>query len=263
MQVSLAESELRHQSSVTERTHPTHPTIGDRGQGRAEVGLLEQRLLGAGIIGSMPDSASDPLEVVRLGYDKLSTRYRSDDADPKEYRIWAGELLAALHPGSSVLDLGCGCGNPIARRLVQGGHQVTGIDISERQIERAHTLVPDATFLVADMTRHIFESSSFDAVVALYSLIHVPLAVQPSVIEQVSNCLVDGGILLATVGWEAWTGSDSDWLGGSVEMWWSQADQATYVAWLENAGLEVVQSTYVQDGESRHALIWARRRRRI
>jgi len=209
----------------------------------------------------MPDSASDPLEVVRLGYDQLSATYRPDDADPAEYRVWTGKLLAALQPGSNVLDLGCGCGIPVAKRLVHEGHRVTGIDISERQIERARTLVPGASFLVGDMTRRILEPASFDAVVALYSLIHVPLGVQPSVIEQVSNCLVDGGLLLATVGWEAWTGSDSDWLGGGIEMWWSQTDQATYRTWLEAAGLDVVEGSFVPDGESGHALIWARRRR--
>ena len=80
-------------------------------------------MLAAGIIGTMPDSASDPVEVVRLGYDQLSTRYRPDDADPKEYRVWTGVLLAALQPGSSVLDLGCGCGVPVARRLVEEGRQ--------------------------------------------------------------------------------------------------------------------------------------------
>ena len=210
----------------------------------------------------MPDPAPDPLEVVRLGYDRLSARYRPDGADPNEYRVWTGELLAALQPGSSVLDLGCGCGVPVARRLVEGGHQVTGIDISEQQIERARILVPGATFVVADMTRPFFEPASFDAVIALYSLIHVPLAVQPSVIEQVSDSLVDGGLLLATVGWEAWTGSDSDWLGGGVEMWWSQTDQANYRSWLEAAGLEVTRGSFVPDGESGHALFWARRRDR-
>ena len=217
----------------------------------------------AGIIGSMPDSPADPLEVVRVGFDQLSVSYRPDDADPEEYRVWTGELLAALQPASSVLDLGCGCGVPVDRRLVEEGHRVTGVDISERQIERARTLVPGATFLVADMTRRIWEPASFDAVIVLYSLIHVPLVDQPSVIEQVSDCLVDGGLLLATVGREAWTGSDSDWLGGGVEMWWSQTDQATYRAWLEAAGPEVIECSFVPDGESGHALFWARRRRSV
>lgn len=71
------------------------------------------------------------------------------------------------------------------------------------------------------------------------------------------------GLLLATTGWEAWTGSDSDWLGGGVEMWWSQTDQATYIAWLQAAELQVVQGNFVPDGESGHAFIWARRQRRM
>jgi len=37
--------------------------------------------------------------------------------------------------------------------------------------------MPDATFLVADMTRQISEPTSFDAVIALKWLIHIPLAV--------------------------------------------------------------------------------------
>jgi 2-polyprenyl-3-methyl-5-hydroxy-6-metoxy-1,4-benzoquinol methylase len=225
--------------------------------------MNERTVAAAGIIGSMPDAPADPLEVVRVGFDQLSASYRPDDADPEEYRVWTGELLAALQPASRVLDLGCGCGVPVVRRLVEEGHQVTGVDISERQIERARTLVPDATFLVADMTHQIWEPASFDAVIVLYSLIHVPLADQPSVIEQVSDGLVEGGLLLATVGWEAWTGSDSDWLGGGVEMWWSQTDQATYRAWLEAAGLEVIKCRFVPDSESGHALFWARRRQRV
>jgi SAM-dependent methyltransferase len=139
---------------------------------------------------------------------------------------------------------------------------VTGIDISERQIERARMLVPDATFLIGDMARWNWEPASFDAVIILYSLIHVPLAVQPQVIEQFADCLVDGEMLLATVGWEAGTGSDSDWLGGGVNMWWSHADQATYRTWLEAVEVEALQCSFVPDGESGHTLLWARRRNR-
>jgi SAM-dependent methyltransferase len=219
-----------------------------------QSGAVTNEKLVGGIMERMPNPASDPLEVVRLGYNQLSARYRPDDADPEEYRVWTEELLAALRPGSSVLDLGCGCGVPVARRLAEAGHRVTGIDISERQIERARTLVPGATFRVADMAHRNFEPASFDAVVALYSLIHVPLAVQPSVIEQVADSLVDGGLLLATVGWEARTGSDSNWLGGGVEMWWSQTDQATYRSWLEAAGLKVTLGDWCLLRRSRFAI---------
>jgi 2-polyprenyl-3-methyl-5-hydroxy-6-metoxy-1,4-benzoquinol methylase len=99
-------------------------------------------LTAAGIIEYMSDPPPEPQEVVRLGYDQLSASYRSDDADPEEYRGWTDELLGALPLGSRVLDVGCGNGVPVARRLVGGGHQVTGLDISERRIVRARKLVP-------------------------------------------------------------------------------------------------------------------------
>jgi hypothetical protein len=46
---------------------------------------------------------------------------------------------------------------------------------------------------------------------------------------------VDGGVLLATLGWEAWTGSDPNWLGGWTEMWRSHADRRSYRDWLQAA----------------------------
>jgi Methyltransferase domain len=55
-----------------------------------------------------------------------------------EYAAWLSTLDGAgLHTGAVVLDLGCGCGVPMSRDLVQLGHQVTGVDLSGYQIERA------------------------------------------------------------------------------------------------------------------------------
>lgn len=56
------------------------------------------------------------------------------------------------------------------------------IDVSEVQIRRARHLVPDATFLCADATTVELPSESSNAVVALYSLIHVPVSVQPALL---------------------------------------------------------------------------------
>ena len=51
----------------------------------------------------------------------------------------------------NVLDLGCGAGVPATRDLVDRGFNVTGIDISEVQIERAQRLVPGGRFICAIM----------------------------------------------------------------------------------------------------------------
>jgi SAM-dependent methyltransferase len=204
------------------------------------------------------DDEIDAINVVRRGYDRLSIRYRSDDANPEPYRSWVDELLRRLPPSSRILDLGCGNGVPVARRLIDARHAVTGIDFSERQIQRARQLVPGGEFFCADMTCYDLGRARYDAVIALYSLIHVPLVRQPSVIANISGALVDGGLLLATVGWDAWSGTDPDWLGSGVEMWWSQADRATYEHWLRRAGFDVTDVTFAPEGSSGHALFWAR-----
>ena len=210
----------------------------------------------------MAHDENDAVSVVRRGYDQLSIRYRSDDEDPEPYRSWVDELLRRLSPSSRILDLGCGNGVPVARRLIDAHHAVTGIDFSERQIQRALQLVPEGEFICADMTCYDFGRARFDAVIAFYSLIHVPIARQPSVIANISGALVENGLLLATVGWDAWSGTDPDWLGSGVEMWWSHADRATYDHWLQLAGFDVTEVTFVPEGSSGHALFWARRRPR-
>jgi hypothetical protein len=42
----------------------------------------------------MPDVETDPVDVVRRGYDALSLRYRADDASPGRY-VWAMDRRAA------------------------------------------------------------------------------------------------------------------------------------------------------------------------
>jgi ubiquinone/menaquinone biosynthesis C-methylase UbiE len=201
---------------------------------------------------------SDPVEMVRSGYNAISRRYRDDDDAPDEYDTWLADLQTRVPARARVLDIGCGCGVPVARRLAAAGHQVTGVDISDVQIERARRLVPSATFLRADAAEMDFPADSFDAVVCLYALIHMPLGRQPRLLRDIARWLRPGGWLLATTGQTAWTGTEDNWLGGSAAMWWSQADAVTYRTWLHQAGLEVAGQQFVPEGDGGHALFWAR-----
>jgi SAM-dependent methyltransferase len=203
--------------------------------------------------------AGDERDLVRRGYDALSYHYRSDDAAEGRYAPWLADLRARLSAGGSVLDLGCGCGVPVARSLAAAGYQVTGVDISDVQIERARHLVPAGTFIRADATAIGFPPASFDAIICLYALIHMPLADQPRLLHEAATWLRPGGWLLAVTGHRAWTGTQDNWLGGPAPMWWSHADAATYRSWLEQAGLEVTSEAFVPEGDSGHALFWARR----
>ena len=201
----------------------------------------------------------DPVEVVRRGYDELSCRYRADDAEPGRYAPWIAELLSLLDDHSRVLDVGCGAGVPVARDLTAAGHQVTGVDLSDVQVERARRLVPAARFVRADITELHWPANSFDAVIALYSVIHVPLVAQPVLLGSFADWLVPDGWPLLTAGWTAWTGLQDSWLGGDTPMWWSHADVATYERWLTEAGSRSSVRSSSRRTMAGTASFWARR----
>jgi SAM-dependent methyltransferase len=207
--------------------------------------------------GSEP--AADQADLVRQAYDALSYRYRADDAEPGRYGPWVERLLHLLPPAADVLDLGCGSGVPVARMLASAGHHVTGVDLSEVQVSRARVLVPGATFIQADATKADFGDDSFDAIVSLYALIHMPVAAQPALLRRAGRWLRPSGWLLASTGYDAWTGSDANWLGGSTPMYWSQADAAASRRWIQDAGLVITAEETIPEGASAHALFWAQR----
>jgi SAM-dependent methyltransferase len=198
-------------------------------------------------------------DLVRVGYNALSHHYRGDDDPTEQYDAWLADLRTRLPQHADVLDVGCECGIPVARFLSTAGHRVTGVDISDVQIERARRLVPDATFIRADATQLRFPPGSFDAVICLYALIHMPLDQQPRLLRRIAQWLRPGGWLLTTAGQDAWTGTENNWLGGPATMWWSQTDAATYRSWLQQTGMQITDQDFIAEGDSGHALFWARR----
>ncbi|HZH29519.1 MAG TPA: class I SAM-dependent methyltransferase [Pyrinomonadaceae bacterium] len=202
-------------------------------------------------------------EIVRRGYDKVSYAYRDEAACADEftdYDAWIAELSALLPSNSAVLDLGCGCGLPVAERLA-AQFAVTGVDLSPVQIERARRLVPQARFIRADMSEVEFPPASFAAIVSFYAVIHLPLAEQPALFRRMRGWLQTGGYFLGTVGSRAWTGTEENWLGvPDARMAWSHADAETYHAWLTASGFEIHRTEFIPEGDGGHTLILARAR---
>jgi SAM-dependent methyltransferase len=205
---------------------------------------------------------NDPKTIVREGYDRASHAYRGDEftTEGSGYAYLLSRLTPTLPAGSRVLDLGCGCGIPASRELARG-HRVTGVDISPVQIARARRLVPGARFLCADMTEVEFEPQSFEAAIALFSLINLPLPEQSVVIARVCGWLVPGGRLLAIVGKYAWTRIEPDFRGvRGVPMYWSHADVRTYRAWFQQAGFVIeAEGSEPRNGNPGYAVIIGRR----
>ena len=197
-------------------------------------------------------------DVVRRGYDALSQAYQDAYPTDTKYGPWLADLGTRLAPGSTVVDLGCGCGLPTAAALSAAGHRVTGVDFSEVQVQRARELVPAAEFVCADATAVDFPAGSVDAVLSFYMFIHLPLDEQPPLLARIAGWLRPGGWFLATMGHSAWTGVDENWLGGGAGMWWSHADADTNRTWLEEAGFTVEHEEFVPEGDGGAVLFRAR-----
>jgi len=200
----------------------------------------------------------DPKDHVRESYNVVSYAYRADDAEDGEQGLWLEELASHLAPGAAVLDLGCGCGIPMARWLTAHGYTVTGIDLSPVQIERARHLVPNAQFCCADFTTLDLPEYAFDAVVSFFAIIHVPIAQQPALFYSMRRWLKPDAWLLATVGARAWTGTEDNWLGAGGSMSWSHEGTETYLQWLRAAGFTVTWHRFIPEGSGGHTLLLAR-----
>jgi SAM-dependent methyltransferase len=207
-----------------------------------------------------------PKEIVRAGYDKISHTYRGDvvdhsNPDHQRYTSWVNELLAVVPVEAPVLDLGCGNGIPVAKVLADSGCRVTGVDISPVQIARAQALVSQARFICADMTELDFAPATFAAVVSFYAIFHIPLAEQPALFAAIHRWLQPAGYVMATVGAQAWTGIEENWLNvPDAPMYWSHTDAETYQHWLEAQGFLIVWTRFVPEGQGGHTLLLAQKR---
>jgi 2-polyprenyl-3-methyl-5-hydroxy-6-metoxy-1,4-benzoquinol methylase len=185
---------------------------------------------------------SDPHRLlVERGYDRVAEQYLAtkDERDPLVLSALE-DVVRDLPPGAPVLDLGCGAGVPATLWLAERGFDVTGVDLSQRQLDLARALVPDANFLKRDMTRLDFGLEAFGAVVALHSVIHVPRVEHPALLGKIQRWLKPGGLFLATLTLTDFEGEDNDWEGWGASMRWSHYDAETNVAMLRRAGFGIV-----------------------
>jgi ubiquinone/menaquinone biosynthesis C-methylase UbiE len=105
--------------------------------------------------------------MVADGYDAMIDTWEAWVAqvedDPRQE--WTADLVSRLPVGARVLELGCGGGTRETAFLAER-FQLTGVDLSARQLERARGRIPGASFVQGDLTELGFDHASFDAVVA-------------------------------------------------------------------------------------------------
>jgi len=87
-------------------------------------------------------------------------------------KSWLDRFRALLPSAGSILDIGCGSAEPIARYFIERGHQITGVDSSAALIEICRTRFPRLQWRVSDM-RHLALGRKFNGVIAWDSFFHL------------------------------------------------------------------------------------------
>ena len=106
-----------------------------------------------------------PAEGVQRMFDRIAPVYDAMNRtmtaglDRRWRRITAE---AVVHPGDEVLDACCGTGD-LAIACAQVGGHVTGLDFSERMLERARRKAPELEWVSGDLQALQFADASFDA----------------------------------------------------------------------------------------------------
>lgn len=142
----------------------------------------------------------------------------------------------------SLLDLGCGAGEPCARWFIERGWTVTGVDFSQRMLALASKHVPAMEAVHADMRQLEFPPERFDAITASYSLFHVPSDEHAALFAKCRRWLCPQGKMLFTYATKDYTGSDEfdgwkEFMG--KKLYYSHKRPETLLATLAQAGFSV------------------------
>ncbi|KGO76965.1 Methyltransferase type 11 [Penicillium italicum] len=168
---------------------------------------------------------------IKKAYDEIAEVYLNWTQHSHETRLSYLDLMLQSFDSTkeprqiNILELGCGAGVPCTEHLASREYiSVTANDISETQIAMAKKRLPQSMKLIqGDMMELEFSRESFDAVMAMYSIFHLPRDEQTTILRRIFDWLKPGGRLLANFPETGFaSSSDQAWLGGTKgAMHWS------------------------------------------
>lgn len=140
-----------------------------------------------------------PSQHILALYQRHAVAYNRERSRALFEREWLDRFLEQVTPGGTILDLGCGMGEPIARYFIERGFAVCGVDGALAQIAACRTRFPEQTWMVADM-RSLDLGKRFDAVLAWDSFFHLSMDDQRAMFARFAAHLQNGAPLMFTSG---------------------------------------------------------------
>lgn len=170
-------------------------------------------------------------------YQEHATTYDSQRDKSLFERLYLDQLLQRIQPTRSVLDLGCGAGEPIARYLIEQNCRLTGVDYAPAMIDFCKQRFPQHNWFVGDMRKPDFPES-YDAIISWGAFFHLTPDQQRSSLPVLCQTLKPRGLLLITVGHMA--GEVTGTVAGK-QVYHSSLSKQEYTEILEAHELQVLE----------------------
>ena len=143
-------------------------------------------------------SEEDAARVVGL-YERHAADFDTDRTRILFERPWLDRFAALLPQGGSVLDIGCGTGEPIARHLIEAGFDLAGVDSAPSMLALCRKRFPANEWIQADM-RGLALGRRFDGLLAWDSFFFLTHAQQRAMFPVFAAHASPGAALMFTSG---------------------------------------------------------------
>lgn len=193
-------------------------------------------------LGNDMDNQGKKYDLIAEGFAKMR------DSFYKEQK-YLDELIKRTPTKSSILDVGCGSGVPIASYLIEQGFDVTGIDGSQKLLDIAKEKCPKMKGILGDV-RLVTLNEKYDAVVEWWCLFHIPKQDHEMMIHRFSEWLKPNGILEFTSGDAAYETASSDML--NQELHFYSLDPSEYEKYLKHYNFTII----LKESDQPDHLVW-------
>ena len=171
-------------------------------------------------------------------------------------RPWLDRFLSLLPSHASILDIGCGSGEPISRYLIEQGCDVTGVDSSPELIAICQGHFPGRNWFVQDM-RALSLARAFDGLLAWDSFFHLCPQDQRGMFAIFKAHAAPGAALMFTSGPKGGVAIGSY---QNEPLYHASLDGAEYVALLNENGFEIIAHVVADPTCGAHTIWLAQRR---
>ena len=189
-------------------------------------------------------------DIIEL-YERHARDFDRDRSRSLQEQAWLDRFLGHVRPSGTVLDIGCGMAEPIARYVIEAGFRVVGIDSSPSMIALCRERFPDSEWLVADM-RELVLDRRVDGVLAWDSFFHLHMDDQRAMFARFAGHALPGAPLMFTGG-----PLEGEAIGSycGEALYHASLDPAEYEQLLTSSGFSV-RAYRADDPESGGHTVW-------